>query len=400
MGIDIPGFIRLLRESDAVSALERIKKDNPFPAICGRVCPAPCENACIFHEEGSPIAIRALERYAADFGHKPNSRIKTVIKSNGKKVAIVGSGPSAMMAASFLLKAGLNVVMFEAANQPGGVLRYGIPEFRLPQHILEGQFEELQSQGLELHTNIFVGRMKSLEELARTFDALLLATGSSLPNFVSMQGEHLVGVYYAEEFLMRLQVLSKANVLSCAGDLIRGTRTVVIGKGYAALDAARMAVRLGQQVHWVFGGLEEEMGLSNYDLKESLEEGINIQAPFEALKIMGDPQGLVEGVQCHPLEIVEGLGGLSLYPSKEGPIVFEAQTVILANGQKANSFLATMTPQLKVNSNGHFWIDEKTSMTSLEKVFAVASAVAGSMTVVEAFAGGKAVAKQIMEYLK
>ncbi|MEI7999158.1 MAG: FAD-dependent oxidoreductase, partial [Candidatus Omnitrophota bacterium] len=400
LGVDIPGFVRLLREGDAVAALDKIKKDNPFPALCGRVCTAPCESACIFYDDGSPIAIRALERYAADFGYKPNPKIKSIVNLNGKKVALVGSGPSAMAAASVLLKDGYKVVMFEAAAQVGGLLRYGIPEFRLPQEVLDAQFDELLSQGLEIHTNIFVGRMKPLEELTRSFDAVLLALGASLPDFSSMEGENLAGVYYAEEFLIRLQILSKENLLMSMGSLLRGKETVVIGRGYAALDAARMAVRLGQEVQWVFRGLEEELGLSSHDLKKATEEGIHIHSPFEAIKIVGDIHGFVEGLQCQQLEIVETQEGLSLQPSKEDVKVFNAQTVILANGQKVNSFLATTVPQLKVNANGAFWVDEATSMTSLDKVFATASIVKGPVTIVEAIASGKKVAKQIASYLK
>ncbi|MBI3601611.1 MAG: FAD-dependent oxidoreductase [Candidatus Omnitrophica bacterium] len=400
LGIDIPGFIRLLRDGDVVSALERIKQDNPFPAICGRICPAPCENACIFHEEGSPIAIRALERYAADFGYKPHLKTKTTLNTNGKKVAVVGSGPSAMAAASVLLKEGFAVVMFEAANEPGGLLRYGVAEFRLPQKIVEAQFEELKSQGLELHTNMFIGRMKSLEELRGAFDAVLLAIGAAVPDFSLIEGENLSGVCYAEEFLMRLQMLSKENVSLMAGSLLRGATTVVVGRGYAAFDAARMAIRLGQQVHLVFAGLEEEIGVSSDDLKEALEEGLNIQAPVESLKIVADTQGFVAGLQCRRMDIMETQDGLRLEPLKDSQTVLEAQTIILANGQKANHFLAQMTPSLKTNPNGTVWINDKTAMTCLEKVFATASAVAGPMTVVEALASGKGAAKQIIGYLQ
>ena len=400
LGTDIPGFIRFLREGDAASALERIKKENPFPAICGRICPAPCETACIFHEEGSPIAIRALERYASDFGRsKAGVGLKPAPTSKGKKIAIVGSGPSAMAAASILLTEGFVVVMFEAADEPGGLLRYGVVEFRLPQKILEAQFEELKSQGLELHTNTFIGRMKSLQELTSTFDAVLLAVGAALPDFSLIEGENLTGVYYAEEFLMRLQTLSKENVLVMASSLLRGAATVVVGGGYAALDAARMGLRLGQQVHLVFAGLEEEMGVSSDDLKEALEEGLNIQAPCEPLKIAADPQGFVVGLQYRRLDIMETKDGLILEPLKDSEDILKVQTVILANGQKGNHFLAQMTPSLRMNPNGTFWIDDKTSMTSLEKIFAVASVAAGPMTVVEALASGKGAAKKIMGYL-
>ena len=304
-----------------------------------------------------------------------------------------------MAAASVLLKEGFAVVMFEAANEPGGLLRCGVVEFPLPQKILEAQFEELKSQGLELHTNMFIGRMKSLQELIGTFDAVLLAVGAALPDFSLIEGENLTGVYYAEEFLMRLQTLSKENVSVMAPSLLRGSATLVVGGGFAALDAARMAIRLGQQVHLVFAGLEEEMGILSDDLKEALEEGLNIQAPCEPLKIVADTQGFVAGLQYRRLDIMETKDGLTLEPVQDSETILEAQTVILANGQKANHFLAQTTSSLKINPNGTFWIDDKTAMTSVGKVFAAASAAAGPMTVVEALAGGKGVAKQSMGYL-
>jgi glutamate synthase (NADPH/NADH) small chain len=400
LGIDIPGFIRFLREGDAVSALERIKKDNPFPAICGRICPAPCEKTCIFYEEGAPIAIRALERYASDFGQtKAKPGLKNTFGSESKKVAIVGSGPFAMSAASVLLNHGLKVVMFEAANEPGGVLRYGIPEFRLPQEVLQSQFEELKSQGLEIHTNILIGRMKPLEELARNFDAVLLATGASLPDFASIEGENLGGVYYAEEFLMRLHMFSKEKIYNPAKSLLKGSKTVVVGSGYAALDSARMAIRLGQEVSLIFGGLEEELEVSNEDLKGAIEEGLKTFTPFEPLKIIGNEQGFTCGVECRRLEIIEEKGSLTLEVAKEAATTLEAQTVVLANSQKANPFLAKVTPQLRTSDQGTIWIDEESSLTSLEKVFAMGSAVTGPMTVVEALAQGKKAAQKIISHL-
>ena len=399
LGVDIPGFIRLLRESDAVAALERIKNDNPFPAICGRVCSAPCEAACVFMDEGSPIAIRALERYASDMGRKPASKGKTNIEFNSKKIAIVGSGPSAMMAAHVLLKEKFKVVLFEAASEPGGVLRFGIPEFRLPKEILNEQFDQLQSLGLEIHTNVLVGGTKPLQELINTFDAILLAVGATIPNFSNIEGENLGGVYYAEEFLLRLQQISKEDVFASAGNLLKGRQMVVLGKGYPALDAARMGLRLGQKVDLVFQGLEEEMGIPHEDLKDAMDEGLKIYAPFEALKIEGDSKGFVQGLKTRRLEIAEDQGALSLIPAQGDAEVLQAQTVVLANGQKSNSFLAKVTSQLKVKDNGSLWVEPKGFSTSLPKVFAVGSVLDESISVVDAFAQGKAAAKKILEYL-
>jgi glutamate synthase (NADPH) small chain len=398
LGIDIPGFIRFLREGDAILALERIKKDNPFPAICGRICPAPCESACIFSEENAPISIRALERYAADNGQA--KKAKSTVPLNGKSVAIIGSGACAMTASSILLKNGYKVVMLEAANEPGGTLRYGVPEFRLPKDVLEEQFEELKSQGLELQTNILIGRMKPLQDVIRGFDAVLLATGASLPDFALIEGENLVGVYYAEEFLMRLQGASKSDILGPAKTMIKGSQTVVVGSGYAALDAARMARRLGQETSLIFGGLEEEMGIPAEDIREAIDEGVKIMTPYEPLKIGGDAQGYAQAVHCQRLEIIQKneKDSLSLQPANEPATVLEAQTVILANSQKFNPFLGQVTVGLRTNTQGGFEVNEQ-SLTSLEKVFSLGSCVSGPMTVVEAIASGKKVAEHIMSYL-
>jgi glutamate synthase (NADPH/NADH) small chain len=398
LGIDIPGFIRFLREGDAVSALERIKQANPFPAICGRICPAPCERACIFEEDGAPIAIRTLERYASDNGSKSKNKISVTL--NGKSVAIVGSGPAAMAAASVLLKVGFKVVMYEAANEPGGILRYGVPAFRLPQDILNDQFDDLRTLGLELLTNQLIGRMTTIDELARAFDAVLLSTGASLPDFASIEGENYPGVYYAEEFLMRTQLLTKEHIVSSSKSLWRGTHTLVVGSGYAALDAARVALRLGQETSLVFGGLEEELDVPAFDIQEALEEGLKILTPFEPIKIVADEQGILQGVQCRRLEIVEGKESLTLKAAAEEPVLHQAQTVILANSQKANPFLSKVTPLLKVNADGTVWVNPQTGLTSLDKIFAQGAAAAGPINVVQALARGKAVAQQIMEYLK
>ena len=215
LGIDIPGFIRLLREGEAVLALERIKKENPFPAICGRICPAPCEQACVFHADGDPIAIRGLERFAADFGHSKSG--KPHLLPQGKKVAIIGSGPVGMSAAYFLAKMNFSVTIFEAAHEPGGLLRYAIPEFRLPQKVLDEQFSKLKWAGVEIQTDVVFGRTMMIDELfMRGFSAVLLATGASLPIFSDLPGSNLTGVNYDTEFLYRLQTIGKENVLQAA----------------------------------------------------------------------------------------------------------------------------------------------------------------------------------------
>ncbi len=384
LGIDIPGFIRLLREGDTVSALERIKKENPFPAICGRICPAPCEQACVFHADGEPIAIRALERFASDFGHsKPE---KLILSPRGKKVAIIGSGPAGMSAAYYLAKMNLSVTIFEAAHQPGGLLRYAIPELRLPQKVLDEQFSQLKSLGVEIQTDVVFGRTMMIDELfMRGFSAVLLAAGASLPRFSNLPGSNLSGIYYDVEFLNRLQAVNKENAArSALQQRIPTAKTVIIGRGGSAFDTARLSVRLGSEVHVVFEGFEEQAGVSDEILKESREEGIEVHS-MQVLEMVGDDNGFVRGVKCRKLN--------------EEPVVLEAQTVIIANGWRPNDFLKQYLPQLKWDEDGSLWVDAQTGMTSMEKVFGCGSIMTTGGSVVQAIAGGKRAAQKIGRYL-
>jgi glutamate synthase (NADPH/NADH) small chain len=384
LGIDIPGFIRFLREGDTGLALERIKKENPFPAICGRICPAPCEEACIFYADGHPISIRALERFASDFGASKPS--KATVVPRGKKVAIIGSGPSGMSAAYYLAKMNLGVTIFEAAHEPGGLLRYAIPEFRLPQKVLEEQFSLLKSLGVEIRTDVVLGRTLMIDELFMGgFSAVLLAVGASLPLFRDLPGSSLAGVYYDMEFLYRLHAAHKEDALHQARKQMLSTaKTVVVGRGPAAFDAARLSLRLGSETYMVFEGPEEQAGVDDDVLKESREEGLQIHS-MRVLEIVGDDHGFAQGVKCRKLD--------------EEPVVLEARTVIIANGHRPNNFLKQALPQLKWGEDGSLWSNEQTGMTSMEKVFGAGSVMTAGGSVVGAIAGGKAVAQKIIQYL-
>ena len=384
MGIDIPGFIRLLREGDATQALERIRQANPFPAICGRICPAPCEEACVFHADGSAIAIRNLERFAADVGQLKAEKQSSSPK--GKKVAIIGSGPAGMSAAYYLARMNFSVTIYDAAHEPGGLLRYAIPELRLPQRVLDEQFAQLKMLGVDIQTDVVFGRTLVIDELLmQGVGAILLATGASLPLFSRIAGNNLSGVYYDKEFLFRLHVVNKEGVLESARQQgIPGPQTVIIGRGPAGFDAARLCRRLGSQVRVILDGVEEEAGVSDDMLRETRDEGIEVLS-MKALEIIGDDNGFVKAVKCRELE--------------EEPVVFEARTVVLANGQRPGSFLKHCLPQLKWDADGSLWADEQTGMTSMEKVFGCGSLMTAGGSVVEAIAGGKAAAQKIINYL-
>ena len=384
LGIDIPGFIRLLREGDTTLALERIKKENPFPAICGRVCPAPCEDACVFNSDGHPIAIRALERFASDFGAFKFEKLPST--SRGKNVAIIGSGPAGMSAAYYLAKLNLSVTIFEAAHEPGGLLRYAIPEFRLPQKVLDEQFAQLRMLGVEIQTDVVFGRTMMIDEIfMRGFSALLLATGASLPVFSGLPGSSLAGVYYDKEFLFRLHADHKEGAQAVARrQMIPGPKTVVVGCGEAAFDAARLSARLGSEVQIVFEGIEAHPGVDREMIKASQEEGVELM-PLQVLEMLGDDQGFVRGVKCRKMG--------------EEPFILEAQTVIISNGQRPGDLLKHYFPQLRWDDDGSLWADAESGMTSMGKVFGCGSVMTAGGSVVQAIAGGKKAAEKIIKYL-
>lgn len=395
--VNIPAFIRALREGNAVSAVTKIHEENPLASVCGRLCSAPCETACIFNEEHKPpIRVRLLERYAADFGRpKFMKRKSPALYATAPKVAVVGSGPAGLTAAFFLAQKGCRVTVLESFDQGGGVLRYGIPEFRLPKKNVDQQIGDLKALSVEMRTDCYVGRTVGLDELFQEgFAAVLLAVGRGVPRLADMPGVDGVGVCYSDEFLMRVNLTKDAR----DSEFSIGTKAVVIGSGNIALDCARAAVRLGAAAEVVADSPIPDKPAFKEDLEHGRAEGVLWEAPVKPLEILSKQDKSVRGVKCVRLDYAQGVreGQWELAPVPDSEFTVEADTVIIAAGHKPNVLLSRDVPGLKMNANGSFQVDEASGMTSVENVFAAVS----NGPLVDAASAGKRTAEKILGYLK
>ncbi len=304
-----------------------------------------------------------------------------------------------MSAAYYLAQAGFTVTILEALSEPGGLLRYGIPEFRLPARVIDEQFATLINLGVVIKTNSFVGSTISMQEVfAGNQAAVLLTLGAGVANFINIKGHDLGGVYYAQELLMRAHQISKNFKLDAKG-IWQGKQTVVLGGDGAALDAARLSIRAGQKVTLIFDGLEEEMGIRAEDLQLAQEEGVVLSMPMKALAIEGNAKGFATALTVEPLTVVEEEDRLVVKADGLERTTIEAQTVILSTGRKPNTFIRQHLPQLRLDEDGSIWVDAQTGLTSIEKIFAAGNVVTGAGSVVDAIASGKAAAGKIMEFL-
>lgn len=418
--IDIPSFIKLLREDKPQEALVKIKEKNNLPAVCGRVCPQEdqCEAMCILNKKKFPINIGALERYAADYGKALNKQstsepqtcepanLITQEPANPRtqelKVAVVGSGPAGLTAAADLAKMGYSVTLFESLHKPGGVLMYGIPEFRLPKKIVLEEVEYIKRLGVEVKTDYLIGRTIGLSELfEKGCKAIFLAIGAGLPQFMGIPGENLGNVYSANEFLTRVNLMRAYAFPESRTPLNIGKKALIIGGGNVAFDSARCALRLGAKASLVYRRTQDEMPARLEEIQNAKEEGIEFQLLTQPVKILGDEQGFVKGLECIRMELGEpdASGRRRPVPVKNSNFVLEADTVIVAIGQTPNPLLSKAAPEIKTNPNGTIAVDEN-YMTSLPGVFAGGDIITGADTVIAAMGAGKKAAIAIDKYIK
>lgn len=403
LGIDIAAFIRALAEGHAAGALTKIREQNPLPAICGRVCTAPCEISSARDQQDVPPGIRALERYAADFG-KPKFAVRRSPARTGRKAAVIGSGPAGLTAAAELAHKGCRVTVFEAFDQPGGILRYGIPAFRLPPKILYDEIQEIKSLGVEIKTNCYAGKNINFSDLStQGFEAILLATGAGVPQLQDLPGANLGGVYYGEEFLLRVNLAQRHRASSGNkdSDFHLGARVVVLGAGYMAIDCARAAVRWGKQATLVSPQALEDKKVIHEESAYAGQEGVHIESLARPLEIVGNDNHFARAVQCVRLDYADAraTGHWELIPVPDSEFVLETDSVIIAMGHEPNSLIRRDVPQLKVNDDGTVWINQDDSMTSIRGVFACGNVVTKAGPVVEAMASGKKAAADIDKYL-
>jgi glutamate synthase (NADPH/NADH) small chain len=404
VNVDIPGFIERICEEDFEGAIEKIKATNTLPAICGRVCPqeTQCEALCVLGKKGQPVAIGRLERFCADFERQKGVKVPEVPESTGKRVAIVGSGPAGLTAAADLAKLGYKVTVFESLHKTGGVLSYGIPEFRLPKEIVKQEVDYIKQLGVEFKPNYIIGRIKTLDELCDEFDAVFLGTGAGLPSFMGIPGENFSGVYSANEFLTRVNLM-KAYDPAYDTMVRHGKHVVVVGGGNVAMDAARSALRLGaEEVSIVYRRGEEEMPARREEIEHAKEEGIIFRLLTNPVRILGDEKFNVKAIELIKMELGEPdkSGRRSPIPVEGSEFTIPADVVIIAIGTSPNPIIFKGSEGLEQSKRGTVVANEETGATSKCGVFAGGDVVTGAATVISAMGAGKKAARAIDEYLK
>ncbi len=403
VSIDIPAFVHEIAEDNPTGAAMELSKHTALPAVCGRVCPqeSQCEKYCVLAKKGDAVSIGKLERYAADYARE--NRIQTIQADapNGHKVAVVGAGPSGITVAGELAKKGYDVTVFESLQQPGGVLVYGIPQFRLPDSVVASEVEKLKDLGVKFETNTIVGRTMSLDGIRNEgYEAIFLGTGAGLPRFMDIPGENYNGVFSANEFLTRTNLMH-AYEAGYDTPIIAGRKTAVIGGGNVAMDAARVAKRLGADVTVVYRRTETELPARAEEVHHAKEEGIKFHFLTAPVEILADEEGWVTSMKLRPMELGEPdeSGRRRPIPLEGQDFTLDVDTVIMALGTNPNPLITGTNPDIETNKKQGIVVNEE-GQSSVEDVFAGGDAVTGAATVILAMGAGKQAAKGIDEYIK
>jgi glutamate synthase (NADPH/NADH) small chain len=407
VGIDIPAFIKEIKEGNYRASAAKLKEKNSLPAVCGRVCPQEnqCQEQCVLGKMGDPISIGRLERFASDWERNAGVEIpEKQVEGAAGKVAIVGSGPAGLTVAADLIKQGHEVNMFESLHYAGGVLMYGIPQFRLPKEIVQAEVDYIKKLGVDVKTNYTIGRIFTIDELfADGYDAVFVGSGAGLPRFMGIEGENLGGVYSANEYLIRINLMKGYLFPEYDTPIRIGKNIAVIGGGNVAMDAARCSLRLGaEKVYIVYRRAREQLPARAEEAENAEEEGIIFNLLTNPVKFTGDESGWVNGMECIKMELGEpdASGRRRPVPIEGSNFMMDVDTVVIAIGQTPNPLIQRTTDGLESTKWGTIVADEETGATSKEGVYAGGDVVSGAATVISAMGAGRKAAKSIHEYIQ
>ena len=401
VGIKIPEFIQCIVEGNFEAGVKKIKETNALPAVCGRVCPQEeqCENSCILGKKGGAVAIGRLERFLADWEAASGKSEKPPMAAlNGMKIAVVGSGPAGITVANDLVLLGYEITMFEALHEAGGVLTYGIPEFRLPKAIVKREVEYVKSLGVKLHLDFIVGKTRTIDSIMEEFDAIFVGAGAGLPWFMNIPGENLNGVYSANEYLTRCNLMKAYRFPAHDTPMKRPARVAVFGGGNVAMDSARTALRLGaDEAHIVYRRSKQELPARLEEAENAEEEGVIFDYLTLPVRLIGNEQGWLTEIECIKMELGEpdASGRRSPVPVKGSDFRMKADAVICAIGNSPNPLIPMTTPGLKVGKKGNIEADEETGKTSRDRIWAGGDVVTGAATVISAMGAGRKAAKSM-----
>lgn len=406
VSVNIPSFISFIKKGDFSASFEELSKYNALPAVCGRVCPqeSQCEGKCVLGIKGEPLAIGQLERFIADFAR--NNKLSPLKKSDKtlEKVAVIGSGPSGLTCAGELAKLGYRVTIFEALHESGGVLVYGIPEFRLPKKdVVKYEIEEIKKLGVKIENNVVVGKTVDIEELIENegFKSVFIGSGAGLPKFMGIKGENANGVFSANEILTRVNLM-KAFKNESHTPLNLGKKVAVVGGGNVAMDAARTSLRLGAETHIIYRRSEKELPARLEEIHHAKEEGVILDVLTNPTEILTDENGWVKGIKCIRMKLGEedSSGRRRPIEIENSEFIMEVDSVIMSLGTSPNPLISNATKGLKTNKRGCLLVDEESLKTSLKGIYAGGDAVTGAATVILAMGAGKKAAKSIDSYLR